>query len=46
LALKYHPAEARVTTKPEEKFKEASEAYEVLKDPQRDRFMTSSVTKD
>ena len=35
LALKYHPDRNREDPDAEEKFKEASEAYEVLSDPQR-----------
>lgn len=35
LALKYHPDRNREDPQAEEKFKEASEAYEVLSDPQR-----------
>ncbi len=35
LALKYHPDRTNGCTESEERFKEASEAYEVLSDPQR-----------
>lgn len=35
LALKYHPDRNREDPKAEERFKEASEAYQVLSDPQR-----------
>jgi molecular chaperone DnaJ len=35
LALKYHPDRNRGDKKAEEKFKEAAEAYEVLRDPQK-----------
>ena len=35
LALKYHPDRNRGDKESEEKFKEASEAYEVLRDPQK-----------
>jgi molecular chaperone DnaJ len=35
LALKFHPDRNREDPKAEEKFKEASEAYQVLSDPQR-----------
>ncbi len=42
LAMKYHPDRNKGSTEAEAKFKELSEAYEVLKDPQRraayDRF--------
>jgi curved DNA-binding protein len=35
LAVKYHPDKTKGDTASEEKFKEASEAYEVLKDPEK-----------
>lgn len=35
LAIKYHPDKNKGNKEAEEKFKEATEAYEVLRDPQK-----------
>ena len=44
LAMKFHPDRNSDDPSAEEKFKEASEAYEVLTDPQKKRHTIDSVT--
>lgn len=44
LAKKYHPDMNPGDAEAEKKFKEASEAYAVLSDPEREGSMTSMVT--
>ena len=46
LAMKYHPDRNSGDKNAEVKFKEAKEAYEVLNDPQKDKFMTNLVIKE
>ena len=41
LAMKYHPDRNSDDPAAEEKFKEASEAYEILTDPQKKRSLRS-----
>ena len=41
LAMKYHPDRNKGDSSAEEKFKEAAEAYEVLRDPQKKLAMTN-----
>lgn len=42
LAIKYHPDKNKGNKESEEKFKEATEAYEVLRDPKNVRLTISS----
>jgi len=47
LALKWHPdRNLKNKEKAEEKFKEIGEAYSVLSDPKKDKFMIKLVKKD
>ena len=47
LAIKYHPDKSPEDKKNEytEKFKEITEAYEVLSDPKKNKFMTNLVKR-
>ena len=43
LAMKYHPDRNQGDATAEQKFKDVSQAYEILKDPKKDKLMISMV---